>query len=79
MNTDNAGKASGARDISLLYSVQTGSGENPASYTVDTRDVSPGVTRLGREADGSPLSNAEVKNGKAIPPLPMCLHGIMLN
>jgi hypothetical protein len=29
----------------------------------------PGVKRLGREADHSPPSNAEVKNGGAIPPL----------
>jgi hypothetical protein len=31
--------------------------------------VSPGVKRLGREADHSPPSSAEVKNGGAIPPL----------
>jgi hypothetical protein len=32
--------------------------------------VSPGVKRLGREADHSPLSSTEVNNGGAIPPLP---------
>jgi hypothetical protein len=38
-----------------------------------------GVKRLGREADHSPPSNAEVKNGEAIPPLPPHLHGFVLN
>jgi hypothetical protein len=32
-----------------------------------------------READHSPPSRTEVKNGGAIPPLPICLHGVMLN
>jgi hypothetical protein len=32
--------------------------------------LSPGVKRPGREADHSPPSSAEVKNGTAIPPLP---------
>jgi hypothetical protein len=32
--------------------------------------LSPGVKRPGREADHSPPSSAEVKNGGAIPPLP---------
>jgi hypothetical protein len=32
--------------------------------------LSPGVKRLRREADHSPPSSAEVKNGGAIPPLP---------
>jgi hypothetical protein len=32
--------------------------------------LSPEVKRQGREADHSPLSRAEVKNGGAIPPLP---------
>jgi hypothetical protein len=32
--------------------------------------ISPEVQRQGREADCSPPSSAEVKNGEAIPPLP---------
>jgi hypothetical protein len=32
--------------------------------------LSPGVKRQGREADRSPTTNAEVKNGGVIPPLP---------
>jgi hypothetical protein len=31
------------------------------------------------EADHSPLFSAEVKNDGAIPPFPICLHGIVLN
>jgi hypothetical protein len=38
--------------------------------------VSPTVTWRGREADLSPPSSAEVKNGEAIPPLP---HGVVLH
>jgi hypothetical protein len=41
--------------------------------------ISQGVKRPGRQADHSPPSSAEVKNGGAIPPLPPCLHGIVLN
>jgi hypothetical protein len=39
----------------------------------------PGVKQQGREADHSPLSSAEVKKGGAIPSLPICLHGTVLN
>jgi hypothetical protein len=39
--------------------------------------VSP--KRLRRESDGPPPSGAEVKNGGAIPPLPIRLHGVVLN
>jgi hypothetical protein len=37
------------------------------------------LKRPGREADHSPSSSAEVKNGGAIPPLPICLHGIAVS
>jgi hypothetical protein len=40
---------------------------------------SPGVQRQGREADHSPPSSDEVKNGGAISQLPHSLHGILLN
>jgi hypothetical protein len=39
----------------------------------------PGVKWPGHEADHSSPSSAEVKNGGAVPPLPICLHGIVLN
>jgi hypothetical protein len=32
--------------------------------------ISPGIKRAGREADHSPPSSAEDKNGRSIPPLP---------
>jgi hypothetical protein len=44
--------------------VQAGSATYLASYSMCTWAVSP-----GREADHSLASNAEVKNGRAVPPL----------
>jgi hypothetical protein len=41
--------------------------------------LSPRVKQLGRKADHSPPSNAEVKNGEAVPSLPIFLNGIVLN
>jgi hypothetical protein len=41
--------------------------------------VSPRVTRQGRQADHPRPSSAEVKNGGAIPSLPICLYVIVLN
>jgi hypothetical protein len=48
-----------ARDCFLLA---TGSGAHPASYEVGTGDFSPGVKRMGHEADHSFPSSAQVKN-----------------
>jgi hypothetical protein len=53
-----------AMDFSLLRSVQIGSDAHPASYP-----VSSWMKRPGSQADHSPSSNAEVKNGAAIPTL----------
>jgi hypothetical protein len=58
------------RDISLLYSVQTGSEAHPASYPMGTGTNFKGVKRPERKADHSHPSSAEVKNGGAIPSLP---------
>jgi hypothetical protein len=55
---------------SLLHSVQTGSGAHPASCPAVTEGYSPGVKGLGREADHTPQSTAEVKNGGDTSPLP---------
>jgi hypothetical protein len=41
--------------------------------------LSPGVKQQELEADHSPPSSVEVKEGGAIPALPICLHGIVLN
>ena len=43
--------------------VQTGSGANPAPCSMCT-GFFLGVMRPGRDADHSPLSNADVKNGR---------------
>jgi hypothetical protein len=69
----------GARDFSLLRNVHTGSGAHPASYPMGSVGCFPGVKRQGREADFSPPSTVEVMNGGAIPPLPIRLHGVVLN
>jgi hypothetical protein len=55
------------RDVSLLYNVQTGSGVHPAPYPMS---IGRSLKRPGREADQSPPSSAEAKNGGAIPPHP---------
>jgi hypothetical protein len=41
--------------------------------------LSAGLRRRYGEASHSPPSNAEVKNGAALTPLPICLHGTVLN
>jgi hypothetical protein len=51
----------GAGNFSLHHRVQNGSGTHPVSYPRGTRGCFPGVKRLGREADHSPPSSAEVK------------------
>jgi hypothetical protein len=69
----------GARDFSLLHSVQTSSGAHPVSYEIGTGGSFTGVKELRREADKSHPSSAEVKNGGAIPPLPHMSSCIKLN
>ena len=50
-------------DFSVLYSIQIGSGANPASYSVNTGISFPELKRPEREFDNSPVANAEIKNG----------------
>jgi hypothetical protein len=53
----------GAEDFSSSLCVQTDSGAHPASCTMGTRGPFPGgKARLGRDADHSPPSSAEVVN-----------------
>jgi hypothetical protein len=52
--------------VKLFHNVQTGSEAHAASYTMGTA----GVRRQGHEADHSPPSSTEIKNGGAIPPVP---------
>jgi hypothetical protein len=51
-----------AEDFSSSPCFQTGSGAHPASYPIGTGGPFPGGNvRLGRDADHSPPSSAEVK------------------
>jgi hypothetical protein len=53
----------GAKDFSSSLYVQTGSGAHPASCTIGTGGpFSGGKARLGRDAEHSPPSTAEVVN-----------------
>jgi hypothetical protein len=54
------------REFSLLHRLQTDSGADP----VGTVSSFPGLNWPEHEADHSSLSNAEVKNSGAVPPLP---------
>jgi hypothetical protein len=51
----------GAGNFSFRHRIQTGPEAHPASYSVGTGVLSLGVKRLGREADHSLPSSAEVK------------------
>jgi hypothetical protein len=55
---------SAGKSFSLLHSVQTGSRAQQATYPV-------GI--------GGAFTGIKVKNGGAIPPLPIHLHGIVFN
>jgi hypothetical protein len=56
---------------SLLFSIASTSHLGPIQPHIQwvPAAVSPGVKRQGREADHSPISSAELKNGGAIPSL----------
>jgi hypothetical protein len=52
-----------AEDFSSSLCIQTSSGAQPASCSMDTRGPFPrGKARPGRDADHSPPSTAEIKN-----------------
>jgi hypothetical protein len=73
----------GAKDFFPILFVQTGSGVHPASGTVGTGGpFSGGKARLGRDADHSPPSSAEVVNEKELYLLspqapPWCVTGLL--
>jgi hypothetical protein len=69
----------GSRGVSVSHSVQNGTGAHPVSYTIGSGGSVPGLKRPGREANHSHPSTAEVQNGMAVPPLPIRLHGVVLN
>jgi hypothetical protein len=56
-------------DFSLLHRIETGYRAHPASYPMGTWGSFPGVMGPGREAEHSPQSSVEVKNGGAVHPL----------
>jgi hypothetical protein len=51
--------------------------QTPVQWVLGT--LSPKIKQLGYEADHSPPSRVEVKNGGTQPPLPIFLHGMLLN
>jgi hypothetical protein len=50
-----------------------------ASYEMGTKDYLPSVNRVEREADILAPFSDEVKNGGAIPPLPIRLSSVLPN
>jgi hypothetical protein len=70
----------GAGNSSLHHRVQNGSGAHPVSHPMGTRGSFLGVKRLGREADHSPPSSAEVKECVELYlHYPIRLHGVVLS
>jgi hypothetical protein len=67
--------AAGARDFTL-HSVQTDFRAHPASYSLGTGAVSPGVKLLAPEADHSPPSSVDVKMVELYIHCPIRLHMI---
>jgi hypothetical protein len=61
-----------AGNFSFLHPVQTGSGANPASYTMGTAGCFPGVKQPGCEAD-------DIKNAWPYGSTPIRLHGVVLS
>jgi hypothetical protein len=58
--------------------VQTASGPHPATCRMDTGAISPGLKRLGPEADHSPSSSAPIMNTWSYTSTPHILHGLVL-
>jgi hypothetical protein len=69
----------GARDFSLLHSVQTGSGNHPTSYPMGAGTPSLGVKRPGCEADHYLLPMLRLKMVELYRHSSIYLHGIVLN
>jgi hypothetical protein len=63
--------------LSTAFRQALGPSQPPIHWTPVA--LSPGVKGPGLEADHSPPSSAEVKNGGAIPPLPIRLNHVALN
>jgi hypothetical protein len=67
------------KTVFLSHSVQTGSGIHPASCQYALEVLSLGLERQWREAEHSPASIAEVKNGGDLFHSAIRLHGMVLN
>jgi hypothetical protein len=66
--------------FSLRHSVQTGSGDHPASYPMGTSGYNPRVKAAGSEADHSPPASAESKNAWIYTSTKLTrLHSMVLN
>jgi hypothetical protein len=65
-----------AKRVSLLHNAQASFEAHPSSYPMVAWDSFQGVKRQVSETDHSPPSSAEVKNGGAMPPLPIRLHNV---
>jgi hypothetical protein len=65
--------AIGVRNVSLSITVRRALGPTQPHIQLVSELVSPGVERQRREADHSPPSSAEVKNGGSVPPLSILL------
>jgi hypothetical protein len=68
----------GAR-LSLLHNIRSTLWPNQPPIQRVRGAISLGAKRSERKADHSPPANVQVKNGGAIPPLPICLNGEVLN
>jgi hypothetical protein len=64
------------RHFSLLLNIDIVSESHPASYSVGTGALSPGVMRPEREADHLSPSTAEVTKSGATHLFPLGLHGV---
>jgi hypothetical protein len=70
----------GTGNFSLHHHVQNGSGAHPASYPIGTAGSFPGGKRLGREANHSPPSSAEVENAWSYTStILISFHGVVLS
>jgi hypothetical protein len=65
----------GARDVSLLHKVQTGSGTHRVSYSMGAGGCSLGKA-VGCEADNSSPFSAEVESMEVYLRPPVCLYGV---
>jgi hypothetical protein len=66
-------------NFSFPHNTVNGSGAHPAFYAMVMGPVSPWAKRPGHEAYHLTPSSSEVKNGGAIIPLLIRLHGVVVN